>query len=767
MAENFLSELYNDKPWGYAYYTPQTTPDPDFVNFIQKANEDAAIALGAEKNNNKIVFKQTKDKLIELADESLINEEAFYSAVFKDEASAFNSAVEEGFRTQDPAYMLKQTYNGVPLYQALTYKLLNISDDPTTSNGKWEFIQILSSLRSSDITNGLAGVELSPLEQAKEIIDGYIKSVAHTMKESRFQLLSQSEGLVTEERRQLIKNIINERLLFNIDLRDADIKIKTKDIQDFAFGIPNPESKELYMSAGQPSVKLEFLEGHRLKQKEMIAALIELLGPLIKETITEEQVEDILYELLAEGKPIATMGTINTSSVVMSAGISKKVGAYLSPGGAGYEKLEKIIQDKVSTQEGAEKQEIEITFQQELNEQLKKRLSSFHQNVYTFIGNWNRPSLTRGMNLADFQKRASDYYTKELRSYVDVELKNDYEGIVKNSLAQSELYGELDALTTTLTQIKTLADARELANEVKKKTEDQFKSIVEAATKDGKVKLGGKEYKPEDVLQKLKDPKEVEVLLGALSTRITERVTGFVSNVQGSIGELIYTVLLRQTLGTENAYQFGRARNVQGQQAHADIGFVIDNNLYGIQSKVYQSNNATIYEKTQVNFASSDAVRYLGTNEALMAFRFFLINNSVLDDPLVGLQSAVQKEGDNSFLKILYDRLDYFIRYSDGLTSLEGVHNTFYMINFNLIPASAVFFLIIQQLEAEEKSQSTKKFIDYTPDDIHLTADDVKDQGGKNKNLLNKDILGLIKQKALFKGLTINLNNLGAIFNKG
>ena len=185
MAENFLSELYNDKPWGYAYYTPQTTPDPDFVNFIQKANEDAAIALGAEKNNNKIVFKQTKDKLIELADESLINEEAFYSAVFKDEASAFNSAVEEGFRTQDPAYMLKQTYNGVPLYQALTYKLLNISDDPTTSNGKWEFIQILSSLRSSDITNGLAGVELSPLEQAKEIIDGYIKSVAHTMKESR------------------------------------------------------------------------------------------------------------------------------------------------------------------------------------------------------------------------------------------------------------------------------------------------------------------------------------------------------------------------------------------------------------------------------------------------------------------------------------------------------------------------------------------------------------------------------------------------------
>ena len=767
MAENFLSELYNNSPYGYAYYVPTSPPDPDFVNFMDKANKMAAIALGAKDDQNKVVFQKTEERLQELADESLINEEAFYSVVFKDEASAFNSEVESGFSTKDPAYMLKQTYNGIPLYQALTYKLLNISNDPNDETGKWEFIQILSSLRSQDITSGLAGVELSPLEQAQEIIDGYIKSVAHTMKEQRFQLYSQSDSIVGEQRREMIKNIINERILFNVDLRDVDIKIKPKDIQDFAIGIPNPESMELYRSAGMPDVKLAFLEKHRLKQKEMIKELMALLAPLIKEAITEKEIENVLYELLAEGKPIATMGTIKTSNLVISAGINKKFASYLSPEGEGYKKLERIIQQKISGQEQEEKQEIEITFQQELTEQLKSRLANFHQNVYTFIKNWNRPSLTRGINIADFQKRATNYYTNELRSYVDIELKNDYEEIVKNSMAKSELFGELDALTTTLTQIKTLADARELANETKKKTEDQFKEIISAATKDGKVKLGGTEYKPEEILQKLKDPKEVEVLLGALSTRITERVTGFVSNVQGSIGELIYTVLLRQTLGSNNAYQFGRARNEKGQQAHADIGFVIDNNLYGIQSKVYQSNNATIYEKTSVNFASSDAVRYLGSEDALMAFRFFLINNSVLDDPLVGLQSAVQKDGDNSFLKILYDRLDYFIRYSDGLTSLSGVHNTFYMINFNLIPASAIFFLIMQQLEVENKSKDSKKFIEYTPDDIALTAEQVKDQGGKNKNLLNKDILDLIKQKALFKGLTINLNNLGAIFNKG
>ena len=762
-----MSELYSNSPWGYAYYVPTSPPDPDFVNFMKEANSNAAIALGANKDDDKIIFKQTEEKLLELAEESLVNEKAFYSQVFQEEASAFNSQVDAGFETHDPAYMLKQSYNGMPLYQALTYKLLDISNDPNESNGKWEFIQILSSLRSTDITSGLAGVELSPLEQAKEIIDGYIKSVAHTMKEKRFELQSQASGLAEEERKRMIKNIINERMLFNVDLRSADIKIKPKDIQDFAIGIPNPESMELYRSAGSPDVKLAFLEKHRLKQKEMMDELIRLLGPLIKETLTPEQVEDILYSFFEEGKPIATMGTIKSSEIVVSAGISKKFSSYISPGGEGYEKISQLVQDKSSANNSEMKQEIEITFQQELDEQLKSRLKSFHTNVYTFIRNWNRPSLTRGENLADFQQKASDYYTRELRQYVDAELKNDYMEIVKNSLAKSELYGELDALTTTLTQIKALADAREMANEVKKKTEEQLADIVKAATKDGKVKLGGTEYRPEDVLTKLKDPKEIEVLLGALSTRITERVTGFVSNVQGSIGELIYTVLLRQTLGSQNAYQFGRARNVKGQQAHADIGFVIDNNLYGIQSKVYQSNNATIYEKTTVNFATSDAVRYLGTEEALMAFRFFLINNSVLDDPLVGVGSAIQKDGENSFLKILYDRLDYFIRYSDGLTSLEGVHNTFYMINFNLIPASAVFFLIIQQLEAEKKSEKVKKFIDYTPDEIALTAEEVKDQSGKNKNLLNPDILKLIKEKALFKGLTINLNNLGAIFNKG
>lgn len=765
MAENFLSELYIDHPYGYAYYTPDHPVEDSFINFIEEANKQAAFALGANIDD-KIVFKRTEERLQELAEESLINEKAFYTTVFKEEASAFNEQVDIGFETKDPAYMLKQTYNGQPLYQALTYKLLDINDSNDTT-GKWEFIQILSSLRSQDITSGLAGVELSPIEQAKEIIDGYVKSFAYTMKEHRFNLKAQAPDLAEDQRKKLIEQAYHERFLFDMDLRKTDIKIKPKDVQDFAIGIPAPDNMELYRSSGSKDVQIAFLKRHALKQKEMIQEIISLLGPLIKESLTEEEIEDVLYSILEEGKPISSVGSINTkTNIVTSAGINKKFSAFMSPDGEGYKKLESIIQSEISTTSGAEK-EVEITFKKELDEQLRSKLKNFHQNVYTFINNWNRPSLTRGITMEDFKQRASNYYTLSLRAYVDEALENDYHNIVQNELARSELYDELKALTTTLTQIKTLADAREIANQAKKKTEEQLQEIISAATKDGKVKLGGKEYKPEDVLQKLKDPKEVEVLLGALSTRITERVTGFVSNVQGSIGELIYTVLLRQTVGETNAYQFGRARNEKGQQAHADIGFVIDNNLYGIQSKVYQSNNATIYEKTTVNFASSDAIRYLGSEDALTAFRFFLVNNSVLESPLVNVPPAVSENGEVSFLKILYDKLDYFIRYSDGLTSLENVHNTFYMINFNLIPASAVFFLIMQQLEIENNNKNSKKFIDYTPDKISLTESQVKGEDGKNKNLMNKDILKFIENKATFKGLTINLNSLGAIFNKG
>jgi len=68
----------------------------------------------------------------------------------------------------------------------------------------------------------------------------------------------------------------------------------------------------------------------------------------------------------------------------------------------------------------------------------------------------------------------------------------------------------------------------------------------------------------------------------------------------------------------------------------------------GIQAKVYDKDDIKLYSDTTIHFNTDDALRYLRTsgstsktaelNDELTAFRFFLLNNTILKE--VGIQDG-------------------------------------------------------------------------------------------------------------------------------
>jgi len=66
---------------------------------------------------------------------------------------------------------------------------------------------------------------------------------------------------------------------------------------------------------------------------------------------------------------------------------------------------------------------------------------------------------------------------------------------------------------------------------------------------------------------------------------------------------------------------------------------------------------------------------------------------------------------DNDFVTALNLRLANFIRYSDGLTDLENIKNNFFIINFNIVPASVIFLRMADMFK--EKNTYDRILIDF------------------------------------------------------
>lgn len=809
MAEN-LVEIYDsqNRDWEYAYYFPDNNQDIAKQNLQPLMNDAVPAAKRILQRDNSIKedIPETEKVILTIAKNSLEQEKNFYKVIFNEEAQGFNNAVDEGFESMDPAYMLNTTYKGQSLYKALTYKILQF-DDTSDESGKFELVQILSSLRTNNIFQaaGASAIELDPIETAAENIQQLLIAYTGQMAELKLEL---TKGKTREEAQAILEQTVSENTLFNgiIEIENEEIEIpKTArgDIQKLSKAFIGDLFRHLQMISGDKKFQEIYMRTAKRLQDDFAEQLLVQCGHLIEaEGLTRDQVKQILLTIVTSGQPIRQAAYYKNQSggVVIRAGLSKDFSEFLKKKLEDSGLFSKIKNSEIQTNSEIDSlipisEESKKTVQIILGKLESSKNKNYHDIIRQLILNWtgkdqNGLILNNGSdNLMEFQERAWKYY-QTIALAVDNEVQKDAEIKTETIYKQSGLHEEIKSMAKAMSSIQTLAlskqrlsdlgdsiknilnkllpiDEGKLSKAIDSAEDDALKDIItliNAISKNGKIKFSEEQiFSVEQIKKSLQQPELfIQNFLPGILATAQAKMIGYVSTIQGSIGEIIYTVILRQTLGENNSiYQLGRARNKLSQQAHADIAIETALGKFGIQSKVYKENSVDLYSDSKVNFAVDEAIRYLGSSDELTAFRFFIINNSVLKE----LNNLAV---DNSyFLEVLYQRLDYFIRMSDGLSNLEDIKNNFYLVNFNLIPTSAVLLLILQTIKQEGNK---KQLITYTPDTegLPLKKEDVQSssQDFKNDNLMSPNVLKYIKNKAKFKGLTVNLNKLGAIFNK-
>ena len=374
------------------------------------------------------------------------------------------------------------------------------------------------------------------------------------------------------------------------------------------------------------------------------------------------------------------------------------------------------------------------------NDALQKYLTSIgHNDAWNYYANH---FLNKVISLAkrDFQDEKNN---DEAISNISSEIKK---GVDALQIAHS-----LDEIIEEIDYLKQLSNQNVSSSEINK--------IIDKSL--GYLNKDEKDRETLTTIKKLINNNSKEEAIKILRNRLNSKRAGYISNFNGSIGEIFITAILAVVFGGKipDIYQKGSSKNLIGQSAHADITM---GNI-GIQSKVYEKNDIKLYDNTEVKFKLNEALRYLRTkpsnskkveeNDELSSFRFFLLNNTILQE--LGSNQSVD---DNFFLRALNLRLENFIRYSDGLTRLGSIKNNFYLINFNIVPASVIFLKMAEIFE----NNNLNIMIDFN-NQIDITELKMyQDDDEKNYLLNNLNVLKLLhNSSAKFKSFTLNLKDLG------
>lgn len=202
---------------------------------------------------------------------------------------------------------------------------------------------------------------------------------------------------------------------------------------------------------------------------------------------------------------------------------------------------------------------------------------------------------------------------------------------------------------------------------------------------------------------------------GMTEKEFSDQIQARKSKVQGTLGELLLTALLRMKAEQINKANnndkitvsiLGQDKNLLGQQSHTDIIVNIDGIKIGIQAKQYNSNkfeNKQTFYDEEVNVFGGKFIRYIAENSSeknslseksqiiLNYLRYLAVANNTTVDV-------------SKYLSQYYAR---FSRIEDVFEAIgegeSGTFNNFISYNFGMIPMSLILQDILDEIQSLEK----------------------------------------------------------------
>lgn len=659
---------------------------------------------------------------------------------------SFSSAMENAYKTKNYQY-LQTRYGKISLGQALTNLFYGGKADDLDA-GLNQFLIKMSNL---DTHKFIEDMEVSNVNIVTNLIQNKLEEFFQGAKAEK----NYAVGTGSSENIEIFSNVYNEKLIFDF-LQKQKESFSDKEIAKM-FPIEMKKIIEDAKKSGGANVRKKVQEGN-MNLAESYFFIIQFLCTSLQESVTEElknielkegDIYTFVLDILSDkniikvskqgynnqkGKYVLASYTINMQK------LREKVAKYV----VNNNETNKNNQGILSKIEESDVRNI-------MNEGVKAVLEQYNAALHRYLYN------VGGV-------LAWEYYEKNLlKDVVNITLR-DWEDAMKPSPV-SEVYKEISKANTasihaaewnkSIKQLEELEKKITQSNTLSRNDEMAIEKIVDKFSKTDKddtemVKAMKDAFASQDYSKGLK----------ILEKRLISKRGGYLANFSGTIGEIFITVIASKTSPKSKVYQRGASINQQGQQAHADI--TIDD--IGIQSKVYQQNNIKLYPNTKVTFRMRDALRYLNTTtnktgetineDELEAFRFFLLNNTILKE------LSINEWSDNDFLTALNLRLANFIRFSDGLTDLENIKNNFFIINFNIVPASVIFLKMADMFKNEEIFSN--KLIDFFNETDYVKLAGYNPQNHDPSNYLIKNLLEYLSGSyALFKSFILDLSDLG------
>lgn len=747
---NILSTIssFNDRVFTPAQKTKDFLKNND--NLLKE------LVTAADSSKNLLIHKSEREDmndlyyyLLSMADDSFKKEDSLYRKIEKGNED-FSKAMEVAYNTKNYQY-LKTPYNGSTLGQTLT-NIFYGGNANQMDNGLTQFIIEMGHL---DTHKFIEDMEISSVNIVTNTLYNKIENF---FQEAKFEKnLAFQSG--SKENIEIFDSVYDEKTIFDF-LQGKKNKITDTDAKK---AFPKEMQKiieQAKATATGSEVRKKVQEGNIQLTMTYTEIINLVISQLMKEITTDLQnielkegdIYSFVMEILKDDEVIK----------VSKRGYSRSgEGFVLASYNINMQKLrEKVAKfvveqnDSNSSFDGILKRVEEADVKKIMDEGVKATLLQYNQALYKYLVGIRANQI------------AWDYYEHNLLQTVTQIVLRDWEESIKPSPV-SQVYKELENANIasihaaewnkSVKQIEAIEKALTQTSNLSSSDEKAIQDVVSKFDKTDKD-----DAKMISDIEKAFVNKQYKQGIEILRKRLVSKRAGYIANFNGSIGEIFITAIIQKVApqGFE-AYQKGTSKNLQGQSAHADITY---GNI-GIQSKVYDKDNLQLYKDTKVTFKSQDALRYLNTsnniknkpiNESeLQAFRFFLFNNTILR------QLDIMDWTDNDFITALNLRLANFIRYSDGLTDLEDIKNNFFVINFNIVPASVIFLKMADMFKTKDTYDDL--MISFTNNtDYEGLSNYIPSQSDESAYLIKNLLKYLGNSQAIFKSFELNLEDIGA-----
>lgn len=276
----------------------------------------------------------------------------------------------------------------------------------------------------------------------------------------------------------------------------------------------------------------------------------------------------------------------------------------------------------------------------------------------------------------------------------------------------SELQRAFETMVKKIPELNSIKqDVEELENEENQKNIQE--KLVDAAEKLNKLIDNNKKKIDIEVYINNSDRKKgLEDLKAAIIKKTEGKIQGFYSSLKGSIGEAIFTLLLKMALTDGKAEVMGTQKNKLGQSSHVDVTYAAQDlkKVLGFQIKFYTGDSVSLYSENEgYSLGETSIDRYIN-------------KKSLNDYRLLAAVGPYGWEGNQFFEDLYPDIYDknstfFFMRYLENFMRIKDIYqgdlagankvlNNFFIINFKIIPTSVIISNIIKDIE--EQSYFTK-----------------------------------------------------------